>query len=107
MEHSYWLRRSRAAGAMARRAETAEARLAHLELSGRYSIKAAATARTRGCAPAVLEPEHGGAVYYEQLEGGARWLAAKAGGAAERDQHLGMANRYARLRLEAPRPGRR
>ena len=102
MEHSYWLRRSRAAGAMARRAESAEARLAHLDLAGRYSVKAAATARTRGCTLSEPEPEHGGALYYERLETGARWLAAKAGRPAERDEHLGMANRYARLRLDSP-----
>ena len=39
--------------------------------------------------------------YYEQLETGARWLAARAGEGTERDAHLGHAERYARLRLDA------
>ena len=39
--------------------------------------------------------------YYERLETGARWLASRAGEGAERDVHLGHADRYARLRLEA------
>ena len=41
MEKNYWIRRKRAAMAMARRAATSEARLIHYELAGRYSIKAA------------------------------------------------------------------
>ena len=39
--------------------------------------------------------------YYERLETGARWLAARAGAGAERDAHLGHAHRYARLRLDS------
>lgn len=41
MEKTYWLGRKRAAMAMARNATTAQARLIHYELAGRYSIKAA------------------------------------------------------------------
>ena len=41
MEKQYWIGRKRAAMAMARRASTAEARLIHYDLAGRYSIKAA------------------------------------------------------------------
>ena len=41
MEKSYWIGRKRAAMAMARRAATAESRLIHYELAGRYSIRAA------------------------------------------------------------------
>ena len=41
-------------------------------------------------------------LYYAQLEAGARFLAAGAATSAERDLHLGMANRYARLRADAP-----
>lgn len=41
MEKSYWIRRKHAAMAMAGRAATAEARLIHYDLAGRYSIKAA------------------------------------------------------------------
>lgn len=49
MEQSYWLRRKRAAMAAARAAATAESRLIHYELAGRYSIRAA-TAVPCGCA---------------------------------------------------------
>jgi hypothetical protein len=48
MEKKYWLSRKRASGVMARRATSAEARLIHLELAGRYSIRAA------NCGPAEL-----------------------------------------------------
>lgn len=41
MEQKYWLSRSKAAGRMARDAETSEARLLHFDMAGRYSIKAA------------------------------------------------------------------
>jgi hypothetical protein len=41
MERKYWIRRMHAAMAMARRATTAESRLVHYDLAGRYSIKAA------------------------------------------------------------------
>jgi hypothetical protein len=41
MEQRYWLGRKRAAMAMARAATRAEARLAHYDMAGRYSIKAA------------------------------------------------------------------
>jgi hypothetical protein len=47
MEQTYWLGRKRASAANARRATSAEARLAHLDLAGRYSVKAAL------CAPAA------------------------------------------------------
>lgn len=41
MDKSYWIGRKRAAMGMARAATSAEARLIHYELAGRYSIKAA------------------------------------------------------------------
>src|SRR5688500_8222684 len=41
MEKAYWIGRKRAAMAMAREASGAEERLAHYELAGLYSIKAA------------------------------------------------------------------
>jgi hypothetical protein len=41
MEKKYWIGRKRSAMAMAQGATTAEARLIHYELAGRYSIKAA------------------------------------------------------------------
>lgn len=92
MDHSYWLERQRASTANARTARGSQARLVHLDLAGRYSLKAAASA-----------PE---AIGLEQLETGARWLASRSVDAAERHEHLGMANRYARLRLEASPLGR-
>ncbi|HEX8261995.1 MAG TPA: hypothetical protein VF547_03880 [Allosphingosinicella sp.] len=39
--------------------------------------------------------------HYTRLEAGARWLAGRAAGGAERDLHLGHARRYARLRADA------
>jgi hypothetical protein len=98
---------------MARRAESAEARMAHLELAGRYSIKAAAASRRpERAAPAQLhlraplgelevDAVFGGAAYYERLEVGARWMASQAHSAIERDRHVAAANRYARLRNDA------
>jgi len=43
-DHAYWLRRKRASLNRARNATSAEARLAHFDLAGRYSIKAAVAA---------------------------------------------------------------
>jgi hypothetical protein len=40
-------------------------------------------------------------IYYSQLETGARFLADGARTVAERDEHLGMANLYARLLADA------
>jgi hypothetical protein len=98
---------------MARCAKSAEARMAHLELAGRYSIKAAAAARhPERAAPAQLhlrvatgeleaDAVFGGVAYYERLEAGARWMALQARSAGERNRHITAANRYARLRSEA------
>jgi hypothetical protein len=41
MEKKYWIGRKRAAMTMANDASSAEARLIHFDLAGRYSIKAA------------------------------------------------------------------
>lgn len=89
MEQTYWLGRKRSSADNARRASSAEARLVHLDLAGRYSVKAAA---------AAAPPE---AARYERLETGARWLASRSSESGERERHLGHANRYARLRLDA------
>ena len=40
MEKEYWLRRKRASLTMARNATCSEARLAHYDLAGRYSLRA-------------------------------------------------------------------
>lgn len=108
MEQSYWLSRKSASAANARKSRCAEARLVHLDLAGRYSVKAAVAAAQASGAPAaalpamidVALPDLADAAYYERLETGARWLASKAADEVGRDEHLGMANKYARLRLE-------
>jgi hypothetical protein len=55
MEQKYWLSRKREAGAMARQATSAEARLIHLHLAGCYSVKAA----TCGTGIQLFAPGHG------------------------------------------------
>jgi hypothetical protein len=50
MEQEYWLSRTREAKVMARQAASAETRLIHLDLAGRYSIQAAT------CVVAVQTP---------------------------------------------------
>jgi hypothetical protein len=47
MERAHWLSRKRASLAMAQNALSAEARLIHYELAGRYSVKAANTPRSQ------------------------------------------------------------
>ena len=41
------------------------------------------------------------ATYYQQLETGARYLASRAVSESERREHLGWANRYYRLAVNA------
>jgi hypothetical protein len=43
MENAYWLGRKRASLKLAQNAASSEARLAHYELAGRYSVKAVST----------------------------------------------------------------
>jgi hypothetical protein len=45
MEQAHWLKRKRASIGMAEKSVSAEARLIHYELAGRYSVKAADAAR--------------------------------------------------------------
>lgn len=47
MDKTYWIGRKRAALAMARAATSAEARLVHYDLAGRYSVNAACGAPVR------------------------------------------------------------
>ena len=115
MDQAYWLGRTHASSEMAKRAQGAEARMAHLELAGRYSIKAATASSRRSVqaapgtrmvlrsSPAEVNADavFGGVAYYERLETGARWMASNAAGAAERDRHLAAANKYARLHSDA------
>lgn len=109
MEQTYWLGRKRASAANARRAASAEARLVHLDLAGRYSIKAAACApperQPPPLQPALATVERADPDHYGKLEAGALWLASQAEAEAERETHLGMAGRYARLGLVARAPG--
>jgi hypothetical protein len=83
MEQTYWLGRKRASAANARIALSAEARLAHLDLAGRYSVKAAACARS---APELqllpARAESPAADDYSRIEAGAAWLA-KTGAARD------------------------
>ena len=106
MERTYWLGRKRASVANARVAKSAESRLVHLDLAGRYSIKAALAGpapapRQARVALALPQPDRGDAERYRQLESGARWLASRSSNDAERHEHLAMATKYARLRLDA------
>ncbi len=112
MERKYWLGRERVSVSNARRASSAQSRLIHLDLAGRYSVKAALAAPARAqieepLALALPRPGRGDAERYRQLETGARWLASRSSDEAERDEHLGMATKYARLRLDAADDGRR
>lgn len=45
------------------------------------------------------------AIYYSQLEEGARFLASLAPDRAQERAHLGMANRYHRLAIDAGHAG--
>jgi hypothetical protein len=100
-------RREAARGQSARHARR---RFVLLDLAARYADLVAAAdevlaaaGRTGEGAPAMragAAPD-ADAAYYERLETGARWLASRTSSPEERDEHLGMANRYARLRLEA------
>jgi hypothetical protein len=45
MEQAHWLNRKRASIGMAEKAASAEARLIHYELAGRYSVKAVDAAK--------------------------------------------------------------
>ncbi len=70
MEKAYWLGRKRASLKLARSAASSEARLAHYDLAGRYSVKAMsaetqatdlANAVPRSVKPALSDPESEGA----------------------------------------------
>ena len=47
MDQAYWLRRKREEQAMAADSNCAEARLVHLDLAGRYMVKAAGGSQTK------------------------------------------------------------
>lgn len=104
MEQKYWLRRKRASALMARNAKTAEARLIHLDLAGRYSVRASHSQPGEDAVPPPTRPDD--QIYYDQLEAGARFLASQAADATEREVHLGMANRYVALGQDIQRRGR-
>ncbi|HEY1604037.1 MAG TPA: hypothetical protein VGF77_00395 [Allosphingosinicella sp.] len=112
MERTYWLSRERASVSNARRATSAQSRLVHLDLAGRYSIKAALVSRAparpeTGVSLALPQPNRGDAEHYRQLEMGARWLASRSSNDQDRHEHLAMATKYSRLRLEAADDNRR
>lgn len=56
MDKTYWIGRQAAAGAMARGASTAKARLIHYELAGRYSVMAASCPPFMRPASATADP---------------------------------------------------
>ena len=103
MERSYWLGRKLASTANAHAASSSEARLVHLDLAGRYSMKADSVGGGRRPKPVQtgIMAEPADAEYYQRLETGARWLASRSTDAGERSKHLGMAYRYSRLRIDA------
>jgi hypothetical protein len=78
MEQTYWIGRKRAAAANARIARSAEARLAHLELAGRYSIRAAASAPAPRLALRRSEAAEAGG--FGAVAAGAMWLERGPGG---------------------------
>lgn len=89
----------------------AAARAVPLDLADRHTILAAAAAAAapapaEGLRLALPRPRPADSAYYERLETGARWLASRASSEPERREHLAMANRYARLRLEPAGGGR-
>jgi len=62
MEKAYWLSRKRASLTSARNAASAEARLIHYDLAGRYSLKAlSAEAEAIDLADALPPPIYAGA----------------------------------------------
>jgi hypothetical protein len=95
MEQTYWLGRKRISAANARRATTAEARLAHLDLAGRYSIKAAAAAPPQAAADDYVRPV-----------AGIGPLAERSGDRYGPGRYPGNADRDARLRFAADAMGR-
>lgn len=56
MENKYWIARKRRAMTMARSAMSAEARLIHYDLAGRYSVMAAQSAVISADAPRAERP---------------------------------------------------
>jgi hypothetical protein len=64
MEKGYWLSRKRASLKSAQNAASAEARLIHYDLAGRYSLRAlSAETQTIDLADAVPPPIYGSAAY--------------------------------------------
>jgi hypothetical protein len=69
MEKAYWITRKRASLKAAQNALGAEARLAHYDLAGRYSIKAASAETTAKDLHDALPPPIYGAKYPAALTG--------------------------------------
>lgn len=82
MEQTYWLGRKRASAANARAASSSEARLAHLDLAGRYSVKAARAAAAASAAAAAAAPPVRLELRQSESDGpgSAVWLEPGAGG---------------------------
>ncbi len=66
MEQAYWLSRKRASLKLAQKAASSEARLAHYDLAGRYSLKAlSAEARAIELADSLPPPIYAGCSNHE------------------------------------------
>ena len=107
MERDYWLRREGASFMLAQEATSAEAKLIHYDLAGRYSVKAACSGfegltDRPGPSSAVADVDspasgHFGRAdedYYHRLAMGAEYLAAEAAGSPEMAEHERMAIVY-------------
>ena len=114
MERDYWLRRKRVSFMLAGEATSAEAKLIHYDLAGRYSVKAARSAlegpsdyagrsapvadagslAADNCAKADED-------YYRKLALGAEYLASEAAGSMEIAEHERMALVYLQRAREA------
>ena len=113
MERAYWLSRQQASFMLARAATSADARLIHYDLAGRYSVKAAWSTceRTIEVVASVVrldEPavrpgpfDLADETYHRQLSEGARYSASEATSALQFAEHKRTAAKYMRLAREA------
>ena len=120
VDKKYWLARERTSLRMATVASSSRARLAHYDLAGRYSVKAAGTAgassrieRRLSASQAIASTGEGqplsaatsDAFYYSCLEQGAKYLADRAADPDERAEHLRAGAAYAARAEEAAPSG--
>ena len=94
-DQAYWLRRKRASVSKANMASSAEARLAHFDLAGRYSVKAANCDPSAEHLAEVSHPEFDEAqlealipIFYQRVRDDALIGPVFDGGIADWDLHL-------------------